>query len=506
MTAIYNLPENVKKYIPCKSVSIRFDNGTYRVYKYKAVKTPNGKWASGGAYLIGKIIPDQGFCPNKRYKKELTEAGKPYFSDEITDLSYGQYAFLISISSDVYNRLKKYFSLEQAAQIYCYGLILCANGFVYMDQVDEFYRTSVLSIEFKDYSFKMGYKALSALLTDLGMKGNPVSLFEQSLIDDSSKNIAIDGHVIRSMSEENDLSEPGYKAGLLKAEQVNVIIAYDTRNKSPLMYRTYRGSSVDKKSAESFLRSRDFRDTKFVVDRGFYSKVIIQLMSENGNTYIIPLPSNSTDFKRIKKNLVYDGGEFVYHAGMKETARIIYHEERIDDTTRVIVFKDVDENNSKRKSYKMQMDLNEEGYTEENYKEYCDWWGVYFLQTNTDENPAEVYADYKDRWSIETYNNYIKNDAGFNALKIQDYYVQKGFDFVMLVTGLIHSRLNTAVLSLDKASISTFDVLLKARHMRMVKNKKEWELHNTRKKDIELLQQMGFTPDLKYSRILTNHQ
>ena len=67
-------------------------------------------------------------------------------------------------------------------------------------------------------------------------------------MDESSKKIAIDGHVIRSCSEKNDLAEPGYKAQSLKSPQINVLIAYDTEKKSPLMYRTYRGSSVDKKS------------------------------------------------------------------------------------------------------------------------------------------------------------------------------------------------------------------------------------------------------------------
>jgi hypothetical protein len=39
----------------------------------------------------------------------------------------------------------------------------------------------------------------------------------------------------------------------------------------------------------------------------------------------------------------------------------------------------------------------------------------------------------------------------------------------MLVTGLIHSRLNEAVKSMGKNSISTIDMLIKAGHMRMVK-------------------------------------
>ena len=105
---------------------------------------------------------------------------------------------------------------------------------------------------------------------------------------------------------------------------------------------------------------------------------------------------------------------------------------------------------------------------------------------------------YKDRWSIETYNNYVKNDADFNDLKIQDYYCAHGFDFIMLVTGLIHSRLNEAVKALKKPSISTFDVLIKSGHMRMVQHDDGWKLHNTRTKDVELFESMGFTPALTY--------
>jgi hypothetical protein len=72
-------------------------------------------------------------------------------------------------------------------------------------------------------------------------------------------------------------------------------------------------------------------------------------------------------------------------------------------------------------------------------------------------------------------NNYIKNDADFNDLKNQDYYCAHGFDFIMLVTGLIHSRLNEAVKALNKPSISTFDALIKSGHMRMVQHENDME-------------------------------
>lgn len=501
------VPEEIKRFRPCKCTKIRNDNGTYRVYKYKAVKLPSGKWGADQGYLIGKIIPDEGFVPNKRYLAELEQQQKQNqkaqiqasFPDVITDVAYGQYAFLISISKDVCDRLKACFPLERAMQIYSYSLILCANGFLHMDQIDDFYQESFLSVLYRNYSFRMGYNAISSLLHDLGLRGNRILQFEQNLIDDSSKNIAIDGHVIRSCSNNNDLAEPGYKLGLLKAPQVNVLIAFDIKNGIPLMYRTYRGSSVDKKSVVDLLASRSFTDTKFVVDRGFYSAQVLNMMSQDGNCYIIPVPSNNQDFKRIKETLQYTSGEFIYKVSARESARIIYYEERINEKTRIIVYKDVDENNSKRKSYKQMMDQEERGYTQENYDKYSEWWGVYFLQTTTAETASEVYADYKGRWSIETYNNYVKNDADFNDLKFQGYYEQHGFDFIMLVTGLIHAKLNESVRKLGKSSLSTFDILVKAGHMRMVREGNgDWRLHNTRTKDLSLLAKMGFTPEASY--------
>ena len=140
------------------------------------------------------------------------------------------------------------------------------------------------------------------------------------------------------------------------------------------MYRTYRGSSVGKKSVEDLLESRSFKNTKFMVDRGFFSDTVLQMMSMDGNCYIIPLAVSNKNVKRIKKTLQYTSGEFVYKSGRKDTARIIYYEEQIDEATRIIVYKDVDENNSKRKSYQQLMDMGENNYTQENYDKYCNWW------------------------------------------------------------------------------------------------------------------------------------
>lgn len=337
MTSKYPVPDEIKQYRPAKCTKIRNDNGVFRVYKYKAVKLASGRWGTDQGYLIGKIVPGTGFVPNKRYRAELALQQKELhevqiqasFPDIITDVAYGQYALLLRISNDVCDKLKAFFPLERALQIYSYALILCANGFIHVDQVDDFYQESYLSLLYRNFSFRMGYTALSNLLHDLGLRGNPVNRFEQSLIDECSGNVAIDGHVIRSCSLENDLAEPGYKMNLLKAPQINVLIAYDVKKMIPLMYRAYRGSSVDRKSVVDLLVSRSFTNTKFIVDRGFYSETVLDLMSQNGNCYIIPVPSNNKHFRRIKEKLQYTSGEFVYRAERKDSARVIYYEERL---------------------------------------------------------------------------------------------------------------------------------------------------------------------------------
>ena len=231
-----------------------------------------------------------------------------------------------------------------------------------------------------------------------------------------------------------------------------------------------------------------------MVDRGFFSEDVLTLMSSNGNCYVIPLAVNNSNFTRIKETLEYSSGEFVYKDNTKNSARVIYHEEKLDDNTRIIIYKDLDENNSKRKSYLHNLGLGENGYTQKKYDEYSEWWGVIPIQTTAKETAFEIYNDFKSRWSIETFNNYIKNDARFVNLKIQDYYIEKGFNFIMLVTGLLHAKLNNLIKALNNPNLSTYDVLLKARHIRLVQYPSGWKLHNTRTKDMELFKTLNWVP------------
>lgn len=88
------------------------------------------------------------------------------------------------------------------------------------------------------------------------------------MVQASSKRIAIDGHVIACTSEQNDLSEYGYKARKLGMEQINWLTAYDVVTKKPLLSRLYNGADPDKTSVQDMLERYSFSNTEFLVGRG----------------------------------------------------------------------------------------------------------------------------------------------------------------------------------------------------------------------------------------------
>ena len=92
----------------------------------------------------------------------------------------------------------------------------------------------------------------------------------------------------------------------------------------------------------------------------------------------------------------------------------------------------------------------------------------------------------------------IKNRGDFNDLKFQDYYDEQGFAFIMLVAGQIHQEMIKAQRKLHDNTTSIFDLLLKARALKLEKRGQYWLLKNARKKDLEVLEKVGFKPQERF--------
>lgn len=455
------IPENVNKYRPGPCTEIKPIGGHYYVYMYSAVQLPSGKWGKKTGKSIGKIIPGTGFIPNKNYHLFLGEDSQ----DDITILEYGQYALIETVAKDILDSLKAFFPMDRAFQIFAYASILFANDFVHVDQVQAYYEQSWLAQEYKQFSFSMGKTSIGTLLDTLGRRTQRVTNYEIAAVKDSSSAIAIDGHAIRSCSEENDLGESGYKFKLLKEDQVNLLMGYDINTGLPLFARMYRGACNDKATIEDLADLFHFSGILFVIDRGFYSAKNLGILASNDNTYIIPVPANINIYKEVMQSVKYTGS-FYYRSGRKH-ARIEYTSKRISETDYIYVFRDVDENEKCRFNYQHSIELGKSGYTSEGFEKNKEFFGVYVLQSNGAMTPEEVFSGYKKRWGIETFYQYLKNRADFNDLMFQDYYKEQGFSFIMLIAGQIHQKMIDAVKSLNDNTISIHDILLMARCMKM---------------------------------------
>lgn len=470
----YSVPDEIRKYKP-KGTMVKNISGYYYVYEYTNFTDNNGKRHTKMGKTIGSIKEGVGFVPNSTFS----------CNDEISSLDFGEYAITLANSKKTFELLNECFNPQDAAVIYSVAMIHFINGFTYLKDIHYYYDMSVLSLRFP--TIKLGYDALTKLYDSLGRRQGNVLKLEEKLIAECTHETAIDGHVIGSESDNNDLAEKGYKFSKLGETQVNLLMAYDVNTGIPLLSKIYEGASVDKVSIKDFINQVEMKNMLFIVDAGFYSTDNINILSSNGNEYIIPLSKNLNACKSAVSSLeMHD--RFIYQKGKKGSA--IEYKDDIINGYRVITYRDLSESALKSENYKRHLICGDKGYTEEGYREAKYFLGVIVLQTSLEnKNAQEIYELYKKRWTIETFFNYFKNKVGYNDLHDGDYYQTQGLSFIMLVAALIHQEMEKAVSDINGKNIST--VLLEARMLKVQKRHGQWTVCNCLKKQAELFEQLN---------------
>lgn len=172
-----------------------------------------------------------------------------------------------------------------------------------------------------------------------------------------------------------------------------------------------------------------FENTEFLVDRGFNTALDKELMSHNENTYIVPMLSNRKDYNYVLADLKIDKRRyFIYNKN--NYASMVYYQEFSKENIRYFAFQDTTRASAERQDYIKAMNVGKPGYSEESLLENELYFGLFLLETNNLElSPEDVFCYYKERWTLETYYNYIRNDVDFNALYQQDYFLYAGVKF-----------------------------------------------------------------------------
>ena len=483
---MYAVPEGIRRIPRPQGTIIKRQGDRFYVYQQTSTKIKKQladgtfKWQTANSVgkCIGRVTEQDGFISN------LSTVTK----SEITVLEYGCYAFLLKGSESTLTLLKEHFNINDANRIYVLASIFVIEGFAYMKEIKELFDMSYLKLKFSDVH--VGYDALHEFCINLGRRSSLPDSFQQKLIDDSSKRVAIDGHVIACTSEKNDLSAFGYKASKLGCAQINWMCAYDIQNGKPLVNQMVNGSDLDKTAVQILFSRFNFINTRFVVDHGFNTAKDKELMSENGNSFIVPMISNCTDYRYVYDNLNYDKQQCSFIYDKNGYSSLIYYQNFNDvDGKRCIAYLDTTRQYSERKSYINKLLEGGHGYSEESLKASEKDFGLFILETSDFKaTPEQIFTEYKARWGIESFYNYIDNELDFNASYQQDYCATQGLSFIVQVASLIYHDLK--LLSNSK-NLTVKDIMRDLRGIKLVKERERWVIRNDIKRKRELCETIG---------------
>ena len=546
----YTVPPEYQSLKP-EGISTTLKSIGGHVYVYTLKKVPDqkhpGRTKSTSDTCIGKIEGGK-FIPNSRYipADGKDQPPKPMSMFDGTSRDYGEYAVALACSEDILERLETVFTIEESRQIYAAGIIFFVNGHVPASYIKDVFDQSILSTKWP--TLPLSENSFHTLLKLLGLHNVRTELFQQALIDESSGLTALDGHVIQSCSNLSDMADYGNKYYKYGNKQLNVMMAFDVENNSPLTCKAFDGAVPDKVEVQEWFETYHFNPgTTFIADMGFYSEKNIGLFRSNESYFIVPVPDNTVIAKMMKQSISFTGS-FQYaktdESGNPTTDTVLYREttvaaleemaqkqenEKVEQDFRQRMEEyERDPDKDKRRMprihkakqisrsdypndrvimcrnetmhYKLAAEYysqigQDDKHTEEKFRELEPLFGVIVFRLNSDDTPEHEYVKYKKRWRIETNYNHIRNDVDFNDLQLEDYYTTQGMSFIMLIEDMVYHHFMKTLRVAPSAFVSHMskkECLQKAAHAKVMSNSDGvWHGSMVTTKVTTLLQELG---------------
>ncbi len=483
----YAVPEEILKFKP-RGTMVKKIHGRFYVYAMENVKNPTtGKWQTKSKEILGKITVEDGFIPNENVG--------------YTVLEYGAYHLAEECAVEIKEQFQQAFGKnDDAKRIWVLALIYAVNGFRPIAAISLLYRKSCLAISYP--ALKMGETAVSNILENLGRRDTKSKKFQDLLLQ-SVKEMAIDGHVISRYSKLDGMTEYGYKYKALGSEQVNLLTAYDVMKNRPVAMKMFDGSKNDKASVKEMIKDVLIEGCLYLMDRGFNSMELKKELADKKATYIMPVSSNMTTYQEALKRGRGRLRTFIYkrREGMHVIKSVVEYQVSSDeDGTRIIYFRNLHEAEGEKANYLECIEKNVSGYSETKLQTIEKTFGVIILETTHAGTPEEIYNYYKDRWSIETYYDYLKHQMDFNALGVQDWAKLQGLAFMMLLATLINGSIQEKLKQSSLSGVYMPEVLLTASSIKAMKRNDMWTIENASKAERDLFKALTVPVGMELNR------
>jgi transposase len=427
----------------CLEIKVRGDcHYVYRSTSRYDKKIKKGRKVS---VYLGKLDKEYGFIPKgEKPKTNMTPVPR-----SVTD--YGNSMILHNMMEELKPLLMDNFP-EHWEELYAMSIVR-VNGYTPLKRIKD---------SWEDLYDPEGLKPnlnpsnLSKVLREVGL-----DRFGQNEIFNHLKNVdtqlVYDLSTCFSRSMNILQAEKGYNKDCIQVPQINFALLCGLDSEMPTMIKSVPGSVRDISTLYKTIEELDISDKVLLLDRGFFSEKVLNLLEEKHVKFVLPTKRNSHYYDtRIHLN-----EEFIYHD------RLIKCGKRKLGNRFLYLYEDQDLRLEEQKTI---FRRREEGkISDEEYSLKQKRAGKFLIISNYDIGKKEMYELYKKRDSIEKLFDAYKTTLDADKLYLHDDESVYGHVFVAFLSLYAYCKLLKAI---KKAEIndrfSPADILLKFRKVKNI--------------------------------------
>jgi len=400
--------EKKKRNIP---LEIKKIGNNYYLYHSTTVWLKEKKKRKKKSVYIGKITSD-GVIEGLRKSRVARSI-----------YEYGNYRLLYELSKDIIPLLKKAFS-DEHNEIIAMGMMKVMQD-IPIKMMEKVWEKVYLSTEI---SASLSPNSVSKTLKSIGSDWDSQMRFYKEIMG-GDKHFLFDMSSIVSYSENLRMAEKGYNAEHHYLRQINFILVYSVDRGLPVMIKAMEGSIRDIKALKQIIKEYGIKGCRIILDRGFSSYNLVDIMEEREVKYILPLKRNS---KMIDYEMKM-GGSFTY-----EGRGIKWGKKSIEGGRYLYLYEDVKLRGEEETTY---ISLIEEGKREkEGLEEEGKRFGKISILTNEDGKGDEIYKLYKQREMVEVAFDAMKNEMENDKTYLSDDDAVRGYFFIAFISLYLYFR------------------------------------------------------------------
>ena len=360
----------------------------------------------------------------------------PRKRNNVVDIKdYGEVALCNKVGSDLLDELLAVFDSKTAKQLYVIAVLRAADSDIKNRDIGFAYETSYMSEMIPGIS--LSENTVCKVLKETGMAYRYIQKFiENRVLKFNGHTLVVDGTLKGSNGECNSFSEFSRKGKVKGLKDLNLLYAYDIESQEPVAVKPYPGNMLDLTAVDDFVSGYSIKDALLVMDKGFYSKPIIEkLKSIEGLSYIVPLKNNS---KLVSDNKMLD--VIVSPLTGYSEATVFFKKQKVSDSCYLYSFRNPRMAADQEATYLAQ--TKKKGtFTEEKLISKQKEFGVIVFESKSDLDSLEVFLAYSKRWEIEIMFSLYKNIIDLDTINVHSDYSIYATEFINYLSVIISLRL-----------------------------------------------------------------